>query len=214
MKPSFVLVLIAVANIGWADIISWNNRSTFESAAPALTTEDFESFTIDTPFFAATVDVGDFEVSTIGTLDNTLNIIDVPPARTSETDVNGSVDLRIQTRGNVGGPSHLVLTFDTPINYFGADFRNINDSIVRTRMLLDADIVDMPMAPSLSFFGVFSDVAFSTVTLEGLSIDSFGVDNLAYAAIPEPSSMLLFAFGFAGLAVARRKGAGTLAKEG
>ncbi len=198
-------VFILGASNANATLITYTDRTSFETAAGTTTVEDFQSFVVDTPFHTTPVDVGDFTLSMIGSPNTSYNYIDIGPPASAETNVNGTTNMRVFTDNS---PSFdLIFTFDTAITAFGADFANINDDILRTRLLVGSEIATPPINPYpfVSFYGFTSDVAFTSITFEGLENDVYGIDNVTYSPIPEPTTMLLLGTGLIGLAGFRRK---------
>ena len=130
---------------------------------------------------------------------STYNSIDVPPLASTESDVNGTANMRVFTDDSPS--SNLVFTFDTAITAFGADFRSFNDVIARTDILVGADTISPPIGATgnlFSFFGFTSDTAFNTITFSGLANDVYGIDNVTYgdtdvtAPVPAPATLALF----------------------
>jgi len=207
MKYQILLsIFVLVSANADAAITTYTDRTSFEAAAGAITFEDFESFVVDAPFHTSAVDVGDFTLSMTGLPSTAYNFIDIAPPETPETNVNGSTNMRVFTDDSP--LSNLIFEFDTAMTAFGADFRSINDTIVRTQLIVGSDIVALPVAASsglFSFFGFSSDIAFTSITFEGLANDVYGIDNVSYS-IPEPATVLLLGLGGLGL-LRRRKSA-------
>lgn len=200
-----------------ATLTTFDDRALFD-AATTTSTEDFESFIRDTSFLYTTLDIGPFTVTNNAAVDPDLddyNFIDVPPQAFSTLPPDASTHLV----GGLFDGDTIVLTFDSPITAFGADFRGFVPSSQFSQFEIAGQTLDSPRAsgfPTL-FFGVISDSPFSTVTVRGLGFpigDSFGMDNVAYgsaspAAIPVPATLPLLALALAaigGLATARRRG--------
>jgi hypothetical protein len=201
-------VLTFLATSAIAVPTTYTDRTTFEAAAGGFTVETFDSFAADTPFHTVPVDVGAFTISMTGSPSTSYNFIDLAPPDTAETDVNGTTNMRVFTNTNPEGSDDLVFTFDQPIVAFGADFRSINDSIVRTQILVGADTIALPIAGAsglFSFFGFTSATPFDTIIFQGLANDVYGIDNLTYSSVPEPGILAMLGLGLAGLGFARRR---------
>ena len=59
----------------------------------------------------------------------------------------------------------------------------------------------LPVAPPLSFNGVVSDVAFTSVTLSAVQAGNLQFTQLTVAAVPEPAAAAMWLFGLAGLSL-------------
>ncbi len=190
-----------------AALVGYDNRALFEAAAAPYTIEDFNSYVADVPFHTAAVDAGDFVISMTGTPSTSgYNMIDVV-ADSSESDVNGTVNMRVFTDNSPAAT--LVFTFGDAITSFGADFKSFNDSSARTQVYVDGILIVPAIGASSglnSFFGFISDAAFTTVTFVGLANDVYGIDNITYGGtVPEPGILGLFGLGLFGLGVTRRR---------
>ena len=178
-----------------ATVTSYTTRASFAAAAGPTTTENFDEYLVDARFHTVPVDVGDFVISMTGSPDNhdDSNFIDVAPAFSAESDVNGTTNMRVVTDGSP--QADLFFTFDAPIVAFGADFRSLNDTLVRTQILVAGNNLVPPVQPNtntLTFFGFTSTVPFTTVRFSGVRTDVYGIDNVSYA-VPEPTTFALVA---------------------
>lgn len=209
------LLLLTQAIPAEATFIAFGDRTTWLAAAGTLVgEEDFESFTSDTSFNFAPLALADG--ITIGTAFPAPlgdNFVDVPPADRDETDVNGTAHARVL---NLGLETPFLL-FATPITAFGADFKNLNDEILRTEIELYAGATLLAtLTPStepddeVSFWGFASDAGeeVTEIRFRYVADERFGMDDLAIGTtVPEPGTVLLLAAGLAGLS-ARRRSAG------
>ena len=202
---AFAGVVLGVSSFANAGLISFTDRVSFNGAVGTSSIEDFESFVSEESFRGSALDLGDFTVSMVDAISTiTLNFIDIPPLSSSESDVNGTSHMKVFTNSS----SSLTFLFDSAITVFGADFRSLNDSVVRTRLLVAGEVIDLPIAAGsgeFSFFGFTSDIAFTSVTFQGVMGDVYGIDNVSYSAtdVPEPSTLAIFALGLMGLASRR-----------
>jgi hypothetical protein len=196
-----LITIGSLAGVANAAIVTYSDPTLFTSGATELlSTYGFENFLTDESFNDAAVDAGDFSISILGVGDSSFgnNIVDTPPVLTI-TSIDGSTGLNVFTElGN-----SFLITFDSPIFSFGADFAAFNDGGNRTQIFIDGQSVTTPDSPS--FFGIISDQSFTTVEFRGNNNDLFGVDNIHYSAVPEPSSALLLGLGAIGFVIRRRR---------
>ena len=95
----------------------------------------------------------------------------------------------------------MILTFDTPVTSFSLDAARSNGSTPGDNLVvsgfLGATLVDTRMVTfgeinnwtTISLPGVFDRVQWSG---EGVSFHPYGVDNINFAVVPEPSAFALF----------------------
>jgi hypothetical protein len=205
MKKYIVPFIICISSASNAALITpFQERVSFEAAASNLNTETFNSFVSDAPFHTAPLDVGDFSLSMLGnpSTRTPTNSIDIPPARFSRIDVDGTNVASILTSSEAS----LFLTFDHPIFEFGADFADLQDNIFRTDIVIGGDI--LTPAIDTTFFGLISDTAFNKIEFRGRSSDGFGMDNVSYS-VPIPAAVWFFGSGLTGLMVMRKKSSQT-----
>ncbi len=178
-----------------ANFTVFTDRTAFEAAVGAgLTTETFNSAGSDISFSGSSTTFGQLTLSADDTAFPGNNKIDVTPIP-GEVDVNGSTAVNFFTRAN----QNASVAFDAPILAFGADFFNFNDDFLRTQVSILGDLLS-PQATTdntLSFFGVISDQAFSSVLFAGLDNDVFGMDNVSFSSsvsvVPLPAALPLMA---------------------
>lgn len=181
-----------------ATFIQFDDRLTFETATSSTTTETFNAYVSNVNLVGATEDVGPFTMD--GTAINGISLI--------ETDGSASfnVDGTAFWRG-IGTTGSMVFNFDTAITAFGVDLFGINNSVERTQISIGAETFYLPVvdASIASFFGVTSDIAFTTISFNLLQGEDAGIDNVTFgsAPVPEPVTLLLFGTGILGLAGSR-----------
>ena len=193
------LMLCSVSAANAAVIQEFSDRTAFTTAAGApLTNETFSSFIADTPFHTTPLDIGLFTISMTGSPPKFFgNKIDVVPIDGS-FGVDGTNTMGVFTRPG----QSLILTFESPIFAFGADFYDWNDDLLRTDVIVGgADVLSPPIDTTSPprFYGFISDMPFTTVEFRGLENDVYGMDNLAFGGayvgvppVPEPGTLAIF----------------------
>lgn len=203
IKHIIASALLALPALSSAAVITtYTDRSSWEAAVGAFTTEDFESVTPVTASTAGdTFTLADFDI----VIDENHGSIAIASSGT------GPVIGGLQSFfGDVHSPGSSVPLFQTlnfvdPIVAFAADFAQGDASGITISLLGST----FPIAFSgTTFFGITSDVAFSTLDITGGNTGSgfFVMDNVSIsgASVPEPAGVLLLGIGLVSL-TARRK---------
>jgi hypothetical protein len=222
---AIALVLCCAPQFARATLTTFTSRSDWQTAVAAAGlsiqyNEGFESFSSDTPFRMAPVNVnGQFTLSQAGTDQVFRNLIDVPPF--DFTDNNGTKHASLYTNfGTATTGTFVNMTFSTPIEAWGGDFSqdtllellNMNVNSVSSAVLNTYQIPDT--AGATFFFGFVGQPAdtvgsltfLSRTNVAGSSGEGFGLDNVTVAAaVPEPTTLVLLFAGIAALLVTRRR---------
>ena len=200
-------ILICASFSAQAIIIGYTNEAAWLSdAGSGLSSENFDSFGVDTDFSASALDIGGFSVTYNGTIPaGSFNYIDALPASSP----NNLFDSNALIGGVLDGET-ITFTFDTAITAFGAQFAFLNDFADRSVFEVAGETFQLAqnLGPVIEFFGVVSDTAFTEFTIRGLpASEGFGMDDLMYSStsVPEPSIIWLLGSGLALIGFARRK---------
>ncbi|QTD55384.1 PEPxxWA-CTERM sorting domain-containing protein [Parasphingorhabdus cellanae] len=183
-----------------AAIIVYTDQASFDAAAGVTTTETFDSFTTAAQFNAAPVDAGPFTVSLSGNSNNPAQNLIGPAPTNGSFDVNGTPNLS----GRISNGGSIFLTFDSSISSFSGIFNEINNGNPNKTLLFAGG---EQVAPVDGFFGIVSDVAFTTIEFQTIAgaDDGFALDNVQFGAVPEPATWAFMIFGFGAIGGAMRR---------
>ncbi|MDB2705433.1 hypothetical protein N9Y67_02705 [Pseudomonadota bacterium] len=212
MKLISLTFLLLAGGTASAASTTYADRTAFETASGALTTETFNSFTSEEAFHTTPLGAGDFTLSMTGNpVTRGRNSIDIPPVRYSSINVDGTNVANVLTKPG----ANLILTFDDSIFAFGADFAGFNDESLRTNILISG--ITYSPATNGDFWGITSDTAFNSVEFVSIQNDGFGMDNVSYtpisavSAVPIPAAAFLFGPALLGFMGLRRKAKNSIA---
>ncbi len=218
VKPRQLATSIAISLLGLVSLPAaaaftvYTNEASFLAASGPISTETFDSVTVDIAASSAGTPIGDIKFSGNATLDAPSNSIDI----------NGSTNMYVNT--SYGGWADLV--FNQPITSFGMTMNNgrlqlltinfdrIGPAFGEYHHIAKYAAPD-PYASDQrinGFLGFTSDVAFNRIVFSGTGCCSitFAIDNISYASslalpVPEPLSAALMSSGLIGIALSRRK---------
>ena len=212
LRSATVAVALAGTLPAAAATTVFTDRTAFNAAAGAVTTENFNSYVSEVDFRTAPFDFGPFSIAGFGDQGGR-NFIDVPPAQFGQFTGDGTTNLNLFTR--LADGSGFEISFDAPVFAFGGDFSSMQDGLLRTRIIAAGDVLTPSIAGSFDtrFFGFTSDTAFSSIRFEGTyDGDGFSGDNFSFSrrpggAVPEPATwaFMILGFGAVGASMRRRK---------
>ncbi len=193
---------------GTANAITFNSEATFLAAISDPTLESFESLIpTNTGTLGGSITTSNFTVAVTGAGDvaglfDTLTLVG---SGISATD--GSNVAVFGTSASFPGTT-IVFTFPDFIDAFGfniTDFGDLDGSLLYSTG--SGEFGTIATAPaeggdgSLLFFGLTTDIHFTTFTIQNTAFDDgIGIDELYFTEAPEPSTLALFATGLALLA--------------
>jgi hypothetical protein len=207
----FTLIILTATILGVltpaarATLIIFNNRTAFNSAEPGLPVETFEN----------NLRPNNTVTSFQEPLNNTSNNIAFAPGRILpgiNLSVSPGTMLVLVTQGSLGAPSDvvgpflfvedLVLDFAPTVNAVGFDLFALSSpgpvsvNVVGAGNLLGS--LPLVLSPTATFFGVVSTSdRISQITITETTPAAVGelIDNVAFGAVPEPTTIALAASG-------------------
>lgn len=182
LGTAVVTVMGAIIQPVSAVTMTFDNQSSFQAAAGATISEDFNTFTTEAFFNDAPLDVGDFTLSVTepATSEGRNGISQTPLF--PEFELDGTPQVNTLIFGDSG--SSFQIQFDQPITAFGADFGGISDDRI-TQLTFGTEVIDVPERDP-GFFGIVTDTPFSLLSFQpgdGQN-DGFSLDNIEYAPVP------------------------------
>lgn len=204
-----VTILFLLIGYAQADLSFYTNRANWETALGEATTN--ENFDAVSPHLlsAGTNSAGLVSIELIGLAGQSIwNAIDDGSGAQS---VNGSRFFQggsnsNNTAGTLSGADFIDLHLPYAVTAFGGDFYSTHSGAGLTLSINGQtyEFTDLlPDGIGSGFLGFISTDAFSIVRLfDAEKRETFGLDNLSFAA-PEPTTLVLLAVG--GLAILRRK---------
>lgn len=201
-----IFVFLALVSTTLAAPMTYTNQASYLAAigGSADVTVDFNSFVTDTFYQNSTLDIGPFSLSSSGTVHNNLNKIDVDRFSfpgTTDTDGTTHATIYLDSRGSTF--TFATLTFDNPINGFGADFGEVDpNTLISFETTSGSGSVNTvtPNPGGASFFGFVLDAGefLTSFTFTTPVNDGFGIDNVLLSnfesgpvGISEPNSIPL-----------------------
>ena len=198
-----------------ASLTEFDDRAAWESAVGAgISVEDFNAFSSDVEFRSQPLALNGMVVhADISQLGASGNFIDAFP-HLFNADIDGTTYLQ----GDVDGEgAEITFEFDLPATAWGADFLGSEGLLIDVFDDQDQNIGSLvatngvgPSGPIIEFVGfhLSGELATHVVISKGFSTgannDSFSMDNVGIAAIPEPSSLGVLALITAGLVLRLR----------
>ncbi|MEM7627114.1 MAG: hypothetical protein AAF333_16070 [Planctomycetota bacterium] len=194
-----------------ADLFTFTSRADWEAVVGNnVETVTFNEFITRIPFQETPLDVGPFTFTTQEPFSpDASSLIDLEPylssPRSDGFPIDGTPYARIGVNNDLFGRGDTTVSaaFDRSITAWGADF-----TAAGTRELLDLALftesneqpIIVPVEVNTGFFGFVLDqntpvrnIKFqSRLTLDGT--ERFGVDNISFLFVPEPTSLLTLGF--------------------
>lgn len=219
---------LAGVNASALTITTYTDLSDFDAAAGLLTLEDFNDSTLQRFDLGTPYSFNGFTITATNTFTNPVGI---GISDTTRSDIDGTPRLvwgENAFGGRRDGPD-ILFTFDAPIFALAFDWRNTDPTDSYKLVVLGQDFGaghaevpwprprSLPGSPSQAsgFFGLISDTAFTTVTLQHVAkggvLNDMSMDNVRFsqfdspAPIPEPGTLALLGIGLAGLVLLRRR---------
>jgi len=191
----FALVLLTLAPTAVAGFDTYSDRSAWQNSTGATQTENFDSIVVDTDFHPNPLTFGSgLSLQAPGNAGN--NFIDVVPI-SSEVDVDGTAVASI-FNGQSDLPLLPSIRFAGPVSAFGADFRSLQDSVVRTQFELRLNgVVVGTIEPNviseitLRFFGFTANAGetFDEIVVLRINNDVFGMDYAEWSSVDQGQTM-------------------------
>jgi hypothetical protein len=196
------LSIVGVAN-SQAAVTAFNNRPNWLTAAtPISFTENFQFFSVDTPFrnnvFVALA--GGMTLVEIGPASQSDgNFIDVPPFAATES-VNGTTNavITVDNTGSSATDTRVDLLFSTPVKAWGADFANAAGGDIAAVDVIstsNALLGTISVTQNFQFLGFTTTAGeqvgklrFYGLTQGGSTREYFQIDEVAGSYVPEPAS--------------------------
>lgn len=178
-----------------AATVTFTDRATWEAAAGSFATEDFEGVTpIEADTAGETLSLADFDI----VVDE--NHGEIAIRSFGEGSVIGGTqsffgDVHVTPcTSGPAGPCFQDLVFGDSLRAFGADFAAGDAEGVTLNLLLGMTEVYPISFSGISFFGVITTEAFTTISITGGSTGSgfYVMDNVGFSAIPVPAAAWLF----------------------
>ncbi len=183
----------------------FTDRAAFQTALGAFTVETFETAPL-----IGTVDGGsvpsfilpDF---TVNASPSAVKVLDTPaPAASFNTTPGGSRYLYLDT--DIGFQGTLTtFQFSSPLFAFGFDYTGHPALLFCQLGGQGFTLTGTSGATDLRFWGFIGASPFSTVSLDSNYISAYGIDQVTFAIVPEPSAVSVLVMGLCTTAVFARK---------
>jgi hypothetical protein len=209
LKAAVVGLVLSVSGFANAGLILHTDRTSWESGVGVYNTVDFNEYTSDISFEDNLLSIGHgMSIITSGTPVSGRNILDTSPFAFART-IDGTPDIM----PDVNSTSTFSIFFDTLTTGWGADFRWMDAGTtieLYNGTTLLTSYIDLGNSSSQFIgFELTGSDALNRINFVRTSTgnDNIVLDNLSVTAnaVPEPSTLAIFALAIMGLASRRFK---------
>lgn len=194
-----VAILLGSATVPTqAATVTFDNRALFSAATDTTQTETFNSFLADVNLSGGVV----VDTGLLSVTGPNFGFALIDAGGDNITPVNGTA----YVQGLGSGGTSLTFSFASSITAFGVDLFAINDDAERTRIIVDGTTYFLPVVSGNlpSFFGLTSDIGFTSVQFLALIGEDAGFDDVTFGSataspVPIPAALPLFAAGLSAM---------------
>jgi hypothetical protein len=186
----------------------YTDRASFEAAIGLFAIEDFESTPLVGTTSSGAAISRSFADFSLRSNPKAIKILDEVVIGAGNTTPGGDQYLSLDTDVTQG--SVATFSFDFDIQAVGFDYSGLSEPGASPEITIAGETysIDRNVWPPTNFnrvrdalfWGIISDVPFSTLVLDSDTDSGYGIDQVTYATTPEPGTVTLLALGLAVLA--------------